>query len=439
MRLFKIQYGDYAHWQRQQAQRPEYGAQLAYWKDRLQGVPPLLELPTDYPRPKRIGTVGRRHTFSISSALMSRLYTLARSNGATLFMTLLAAFDVLLSRYARQSDIVVGSPISGRTHPELEPLIGCFLNMLVLRVNVSHSLTFIELLALVRSVVLDAFLNQSVAFEQLVEHPRPERNLGSAPLFQVMFVLQNFIASTEDPEGLRITPLLFDTDTAKLDLSLIFEERTDELRGIIEYRADLFEHATIVRMAAQVTRLLEQVVSNPSAQIAQLSLISPSEYHEIIIGWNATDTLWAEVDCLPRLFEAQVRRNPEKIAVCAGGTQLTYDELNRRANSLAHRLRGAGVGPDVLVPVYLRRSVELAIALLAVAKSGGAYIPVDVRTPQVRLQKILSDAQSRIILTEQSLTTALPLESDHWVLGVGLQKSQRSILHGRLKVVTLRT
>ncbi len=403
-----IQYADFAIWQQQWLQREVREAQLSYWKQQLSSTPTILELPTDRPRPAVQTNRGATQSLILSKPLTEALQKLSQQEKVTLFMTLLAAFQTLLYRYTGQDDIVVGTTISGRNRSEVECLIGFFVNTLVMRTDLSGTPSFREILYRAREVALGAYANQDLPFEQLVEKLQPERNLSHTPLFQVMFQLQNTPTTTLDLPGLTLSPLEFDKETAKFDLTLSMVEKEQELLGILVYNTDLFDAATIHRMLGHFQTLLSSIVANPDQQISKLSIISEEERHQLLIEWNKTQVDYPQNQCIHQLFEAQVERSPDAIAVVYEDQQLTYCELNQRANQLAHHLRSLGVEPEVLVGICVERSVNMVIGLLGIFKAGGVYVSLDAVYPQERLAFILQDAQVPVLLTQQRLIENLP-------------------------------
>ncbi len=395
-----IQYGDFAHWQRQWLTGDVLAAETDYWKTALANLPPLLELPTDRPRPPVQSYRGAHEPFKLSKELADQLNALSRRSGATLFMTLLAAFDVLLSRYSGQTDIAVGTPVANRTRPELEPLIGFFINNLVLRADLSEDPTFTALLAKVRETALHAYAHQDVPFEVLVEQLNPTRSLAYTPLFQVMLVLQNAPFSMLQLPELEITAIEFEQRATKVDLTLSLTETSDGLEGVLEYSTDLFDHATIERLLAHYTRLLEAIVANPEERVSRYELLSEEERERILVEWNRHDIPCPQDLTLHGLFEAQAARTPEATAIIYEGQQLTYRELDARANQLAHYLIAQGVQPEARVGLSLDRSPEMMIALLGILKAGGAYVPIDPSYPQARIDYIAADANARYVLTK---------------------------------------
>jgi amino acid adenylation domain-containing protein len=402
-----VQYADYAAWQRGWLAGPVLDAQLAYWKDALGGAPAALELPTDRPRPPVQTHAGARRALTLPPELAAALRALSRRRGATLFMTLLAAFDVLLARYTGEGDIAVGTPIAGRTHAETEPLIGCFLNTLVLRTAVDESLSASDLIARVKSVCLGAYAHQDMPFERLVQELAPERDLGRSPLFQVSFALQNTPRS-----GLRLGDLALrgaggETVTAKFDLSLVMNDAPAGLTASFLYNTDLFDAATIERMLEQLGLLLRGIVAAPEAPVRDLAMLPPGERELLLTTWNETAAPRPEGVLLHHLVEAQARRTPEAVAVVFEGQRLSYRELDARAGALAARLQDRGVGPDVLVGVAMDRSLELPVALLAVLKAGGAYVPIDPSYPAERIAFMLDDTRAPVVLAQAHVVPLL--------------------------------
>ncbi|WP_193200009.1 non-ribosomal peptide synthetase [Nostoc sp. MG11] len=403
-----IQYADFAVWQRQWLQGDVKESQLAYWRQQLAEIPALLELPTDRPRPAVQTFQGTNQDFSLSVELTQALELLSRREGVTLFMTLLAAYNTLLYRYTGQADILVGSPIANRNYSEIESLIGFFVNTLVFRTDISGNPTFRELLERVREVSLEAYAHQDLPFELLVEALQPERDLSHTPLFQVMFVFQNAPASDMELPGLTLSSLTADSLTAKFDLTLSFENTNQGLVGAWEYNTDLFDAATITRLAAHFQVLLESIVANPEQRVYQLPLLTANEQHQLLTEWNDTQTKYPQNQCIHELFTAQAERTPDVVAAVFDDQQITYHELNSRANQLAHYLRTLGVNSEMLVGIFVERSVEMVVGLLGILKAGGAYLPLDSDYPQERLSLMLSDSQISVLLTQQQLVERLP-------------------------------
>ena len=395
-----IQYADFAQWQREWLSGETLEKQLDYWRRQLAGAPLLPQLPTDRVRPAVQTFRGARVHAEWSPELNAQLKRLAQREGVTLFMTLLAAFQLLLSRWSGQDEVVVGAPIAGRTQLETEPLVGFFINTLILRTSLDGNPSVRELLQRVREVCLGAYAHQDVPFEKLVEELQPERNLSHSPLFQVLFVLQYAGKETEQVNALTLTPLKAETETSKFDLTLMIEESEIGLMCGIEYNTDLFDASTMQRMLGHYATLLEGFVANPAQPISELSLLTTAERNQVVNEWNDTFRDYGPAVPLHEMFEAQARRTPEAIAVVFEDQRLTYAELNEKANQLAHHLRSLGAGAESRVGVMLERSPELVISLLAALKAGGAYVPLDPDYPQERLAFMLDDSQVQVLLTE---------------------------------------
>jgi len=402
-----LQFADYAAWQRSELQSEELDRQLSYWQEKLRGAPPLLELPTDRARPAEQSFNGARVRRLLPLALRDDLQTLAKANNGTLFMILLAAFNVLLARYSGQDDIVVGTPIAGRQRTDLEGLIGLFLNTLVFRTDLSAAPTFTELLAQVQSTALDAYAHQDVPFDKIVDAVQPSRDMSYSPVFQVQFMLQNAPASGEPVAGLAIENVEFEYGTSKFDLTLATGETPDGLMAEVEYCTDLFDSQTIERMLEHFQTLLEGIVADPAAAVTRLPLISTAD-HELLQEWNATDVVYPGDETLPSLLTKQADATPAALALVFEDESLTYAELNGRANQLAHWLQAQGVGKDVMVGVFMERSTEMVVALLAIVKAGGAYVPLDPDYPEQRLEHMLEDADMPLVLTQSHLQAQLP-------------------------------
>lgn len=398
-----IQYGDFANWQQKWLDEQRIQPLLSYWKQKLQGELPILNLPTDRPRPPVQTFKGAQAKLVFSQTLKKQLKDLSRQQGVTLFMTLLTAFKILLYRYTGQTDILVGSPIANRNQAEIESLIGFFINILVLRTDLSGDLNFQDLLMRVKSTALEAYVHQDLPFEKLVDELQPTRDLSYNPLFQVMFVLQ----SLPKPNlGLSDVSLNYEegyNGTSKFDLTLFMEDREEGLVATCEYNRDLFNPDTITRMLGHFQTLLESIVSNREKSIAELSLLTPKESQQLLIEWNNTKADYPEDKCIHQLFEAQVEKTPDAVAIVFGNQELTYRELNSQANQLANYLQELGVKPEVIVGVCMKRSPEMAIALLAILKAGGAYVPLDPAYPQERLAFMLEDSQAKVLLTQTNL------------------------------------
>ncbi|HEX3252554.1 MAG TPA: amino acid adenylation domain-containing protein [Pyrinomonadaceae bacterium] len=405
----EIQYADYAAWQREWFTGDVLDEQLSYWREQLAGAPPVLELPTDHARPAVQTFHGATCDFTLDPSLAKALKALSRQHGATLFMTLLAAFKVLLWRYSGQTSVVVGTPIAGRTQVETEGLIGFFVNTLVLRTEVEAELSFVELLDHVKEVSLGAYAHQEVPFEKLVEELRPERSLSHTPLFQVMFILQNAPNDVLKLAGLEIEPLRVETKTTHFDLLLSMDDRDGQLSGTLEYNTDLFEESSIKRILRHYERLLEAVVANTDRPVSQLPLLSAEEQTQIVYEWNETYREFIPEIAVQELFERQAAERPDQLALVCGTKQLTYGELNARANQLGNYLRELGVGPDVGIGILMERSLEMIISVLGVLKAGGACVPLDIAAPPERLAYMIDDARAPIVLTKQPFLQRLSL------------------------------
>ena len=403
-----IQYTDFAVWQRQWLELEGLAEQLSYWKQQLEGAPTLLELPTDRPRPAIQTNRGGHQQFTLPLELGEAMTNLSKRAGATEFMAFFAAFVTLLYRYTGEKDIVVGTPIAGRNRPEIEGIIGLFVNTLVLRTDLSGNPSFEELLIMVREVALQAYAHQDLPFEKLVDALQQPRSLSHLPLFQVMFDLQNApIPSLELPE-ITVSSFPIETGTAKFDLALSIENTASNLIAEWEYNSDLFDDSTIARMAGNFQTMLAGIVANPQQPISQLPLLTEIEQHQLLVEWNNTQVDYPLDKCIHELFEEQVERNPDAVAVVYQDEQLTYGELNARANQLAHYLRTLGVSKEVLVGICVERSPLMVIGLLGILKAGGAYVPLDPAYPADRLAYMLNDSQAPVLLTQRQLADSLP-------------------------------
>jgi len=402
-----IQYADFALWQRNSLQGEVLEEQLAYWKKQLAGVPEGIALPTDRPRPSVPTYRGEMLPFALSRQLTDALKALGRREEVTLYMVLVASFQTMLYRYTGQDDILLGMVISDRKRPELQKLMGFFLNTLVLRSNLSGNPTFRDLLQRVREATLEAQAYPDVPFERLVKELQPERTVGQNPLFQVTITIEPPL--TLLPSGWTLTQMDVPTHTAKFDLSLELDDRPEGLIGRFEYNSDLFDAATITRLVGHWQTLLKSIVVDSTQHIAELPLLTAAEQQQLLVEWNATATDYPKDKGIHQLFEEQVERTPDSIALVFGEQQMTYRELNVRANQLAHYLRRLGVAPDVLVGIYMDRSFELAVSVLGILKAGGAYVPLDPTYPEERLAFMLADAQISVLLTQgQQLVDGLP-------------------------------
>ncbi|WP_445302295.1 amino acid adenylation domain-containing protein [Microcoleus sp. F4-D5] len=398
-----IQFADFAHWQRQWLQGEVLANRLAYWKQQLADLP-TLQLPSDRSRSPIQSFRGARQCLALPQSLTEMLKDLSRKQGVTLFMTLMAAFQTLLYRYTGQNDIPVGTVANIRNRQELEGMIGYFLNTLVIRTDLSGNPSFEELLVRVREVTLEAYTYQELPFQKLVEEIQPERNLSYNPLFQVALVLAPPLA---EMDGWRISQLDVDTGTAKFDLYLELDERSSGIIGRLEYNTELFDAATINRMLEHFQTLLKGIVANPEQKISELPLLSEFERQQLA-AWNDTETDYPKDACIHQLFEEQVKLTPDAIALIFEEQQLTYQELNQRANQLAHHLRNLGVGAEVLVGICVERSLEMVVGILGILKAGGAYVPLDPTYPKERLAFMLEDASVPVLLTQARLIKSLP-------------------------------
>lgn len=412
-----IQYADFAVWQRDSFKREVLEKQLSYWREQLGGELPVLQLPTDKQRPAVQSFRGAWQSRVLPKGLTTALKNMSQGENATLFMTLLAAYSTLLNRYTEQEDIVVGSPIAGRNRAETEGLIGFFINTLALRIDLSGDPSFRKLLQRVREVALAAYSNQDLPFEKLIEEISPERDTSYTPVFQVMFALQNAPAPALGLPALKpgqpLTPSEIHNKSAKTDLALFIEDSTEGLTASFEYSTDLFEESTIARMLKHFQILLESVVAEPEQRLSSLRLLPETEREKVLVQWNETQSDYPRDESIHKLFEVQVENTPEATALVFENQRLTYQELNARANQLAHCLKKVGVGPDVLVGICLKRSVEMVVGLLSILKAGGAYVPLDPAYPKERLAFMLEDTQAPVLLTQHSLMGNFPEHKAH--------------------------
>jgi amino acid adenylation domain-containing protein len=402
-----IQHADFAHWQRQSLTGEVIERELAYWKKCLSGAPIALAFPTDRPRPAMQSFRGARQSFTLSPELSRGLADLAQREGATVYMVLLAAFALLLSRYSGEEDIVIGSPIAGRRRPELEGLIGLFVNTLALRVDLSGEPSFLELLRRTKETALAAYDHQDLPFDRLVEELRPARDLSRQPVFQVMLAMLNVPQEALRLPGLTVRQVAGEAAAAQFDLSLHLFETPSGLQGHFDYATDLFDAGTIERLASHLTSLLEGIVLDSQRCLSELPLLSEVERHRLLVEWNATDAEYPQQMCIHELFEAQVERTPDAAAVVQEDRELSYGELNAKANRLAHHLRALGVGPDDRVAICVERSVEMVVGILAVLKAGGAYVPLDPSYPRYRFEGMLNESAPVVVLTQAGLLGAL--------------------------------
>lgn len=406
-----VQFADYALWEREQLREATVDKLLGYWKKQLSGTLPVLDLPIDRPRTATATFRGASQVVQLSRPLTQALKTLSQHEGVTLFMTLLAAFQVLLHRCTGQHDILVGSALAGRRKLELENLIGFFVNTLVFRGDLSGDPTFKELLGRTRETTLAAFAHQDLPFERLVQELGPDRAVRQNPLFQVMFVLQNAVMSPVALPDLNLEPLDVDNGTAKFDLTLQMLESPQGLRAALEYNVDLFESATIARLLKCFETLLENLTAHPEERISRLGWLTSEARAQVVVEFNRTETKYPADRTIADLFDEQVRRAPHAPAVTFEGRTLTYAELDGRAEQLAQTLRGMGVGTDTRVGLCLERSLELIVALVAIVKAGGAYVSLDLAYPPERLAFMIEDTKTPVLITQRKLRGKLPRNS----------------------------
>jgi amino acid adenylation domain-containing protein len=415
--VLPIQYADYAQWQRQWLQGEVLEQQLSYWRDQLAGLPPLLELPTDRPRPVEQTYRGATVPFATSKELQDHLQELSRQSGVTMFMTLLSAFAVLLSRYANQTDVAIGTPIANRTRTETESLIGFFVNTLVLRSDLSDEPRFVDLLKRTRETALQAYAHQDVPFEHLVEALNPDRSLSYSPLFQVSFSLLNNPPSTMSLSGVNVAPVQLQSEdgagVARYDLTFNVYETEQGIVGEVEYHTDLFDRSRMQRLLEHYERLLRAIVARPEERVSRYDFLSEAEKHLQLIEWNATQRPYPQDLCVHELFETQARERPDAVALVHENRQLSYGELNRRANQLARYLRAQQVSAESRVGVCLERSPEMVIGILGILKAGAAYVPLDPSYPEARLSQMIEQSGCELILSESALLTELPFLSEH--------------------------
>ena len=402
-----VQYADYAIWQRDYLTGEQLDQQLDYWREQLKRVT-ALELPRDKPRRSERSYRGASVGFNLTKELTQSLQELSERAGATLFMTLLAAFQTLLHRYTNQQDICVGTPIANRNRAEIEGLIGFFVNTLVMRNDFSGDPTFGQLLGRVRETALGAYANQDVPFERLVEELQPERDLSHSPLFQVLFTMQNAPEVKAELPGLEVEMLERQIQIATFDLSLVLQDSDQGMSGLLTGSLDLFEPEKLDRFVEHYEVLLESIVAGPEQKISQLPILSDAERQKLLVEWNDTQSATPDEHLIHQAIEATADRTPKAVAVRHEGEELTYSELNRRANQLARRLRCSGIGPEERVVIFMERSPEMLIALLGVLKAGGAYVPLDINLPSERLAFILNDVSAKALLTQETFKANLP-------------------------------
>jgi len=400
-----IQYGDFSVWQRKRMEDKGFDGQLDYWIHELAGAPGL-DLPTDLPRSAATSYAGARETFVLSGEVTQRLKEVSRRQGVTLFMNLLASFQLLLARYAGQDRVAVGFPIAGRNRKETEPLIGFFVNTLVIVTDLSGNPTVRDLLNRVREKALGAYAHQEAPFEKLVEELQPERSLNRHPLFQVMLVYQNYPTRTLELPGLTIAVEPVSTDKANFDLTLTFLEDDGLLYGSLEYSSDLYERGSIQRLLGHFRRTLDGIAGDQDSRVMDIPILTEQEWRQVV-EWNGAAAMYPADRCIHEMFEEQVDLTPDAIAAVCGTREISYRELNRRANQVGSYLRSLGVGAEIKVGLYMERTLEMLVGLLGVLKAGGAYVPLDPAYPAERLELLLKDAAAPFILTEEKFRGSL--------------------------------
>ncbi|MDH5548217.1 MAG: amino acid adenylation domain-containing protein, partial [Gammaproteobacteria bacterium] len=404
-----IQYADFAHWQREKLQGEVLERQQSYWRQQLAGASEILELPTDRPYPATQSYRGSNIRVSISKKITEKLLKISHSHSATLFMVLTAAYQLLLSQYSGQKDICIGTPSANRNHSELEPLIGFFINTLVIRTQLDGNPSFSELLTQVRETTLDAFTHQDLPFEQLIDELQLSRTMRHAPLVQAIFALHTSqhgaVGASTD---LQLEPIYAANPFTKVDLDLDLTETKNGLEGYIQFATDLFNEETVQRIADTFVQLLTNIADNPQKRLSEFNLLCETEAQQMLTEWNATERELPKKQCIHLLFEDQVAQTPNATAVVCDDQTVSYLELNTRANQLAHYLRKQGIGPDSLVGLCIDRSIEFFVAVLGILKAGGAYVPLDPDYPQERLISTLQDAKVKVLLTKSHLISSLP-------------------------------
>src|SRR3569833_1584361 len=415
----RVQYADYALWQRQWLGGAVQQEQLAYWRTHLAKAAELVNLPTDRPRPAVQDYAGASIEVQLDERLSAALKELSRKHGTTLYMTLLAAWSALVGRLAGQADVVIGSPVANRTRVEIEPLIGFFVNTLALRIDLSGQPTVGELLDRVRRSVLQGQAHQDVPFEQVVEALNPVRTLAHSPLFQLMFSWQNTPAQSLSLGSLRLQDLSEDEHhSAQFDLSLALQESGERIVGSLEYATALYERSTVERYLGYLKALLQGMVRDVAQGVERIAILEETERRLVLLGWNVILRAYPQQSCIQELFEQQVMRAPQGIAVEQGGQSLSYQELNERASRLAHWLRGQGVSPDERVGICVPRGIGMVVGILAVLKAAGAYVPLDASYPVERLAHMLDDSAPKVLLTHGSVRARLAAASPAVVLEI---------------------
>jgi amino acid adenylation domain-containing protein len=411
-----VQYADFAAWQREWLAGDALDAQLAYWRERLEGAPAVLELPTDRARPAVQSHRGEVRAFDVDPQLTARLRALARGADATLFMVLLAAFDLLIHRLSGRDDVVVGSPVAGRVRAETEGLIGFFVNTMALRTDLSGDPTFRELVRRVREGTLEAYAHQDLPFERVVEELHPERTLSHNPLFQVAFALQNVDMAPVDLPGLTLRLEDVDTGTSKFDMFLSMSEHGGRLRGTLEYATDLWEPATVDRMIGLFQQLLEAAAAHPDRRVSAAELVDEVERRTLTLRWSGRASPYPRESTIHGEFARVAEARPDALALAWDGGRITYGELHARSSRLAHHLRRAGVRADAPVALVMERGPELVVALLGILKAGGAYVPVNPQYPRERIRMMLDDCGARVAVAQSCLAHALPADGPRLVL-----------------------
>ncbi|WP_420130679.1 amino acid adenylation domain-containing protein [Longimicrobium sp.] len=417
-----LQYADYAEWQRAWMAGGALDEQLAYWRERLAGAPAVLELPTDRPRPAVQSHRGASHAFEVPPALAARLRALARETDSTLFMVLLAAFDLLIHRLSGRDDVVVGSPIAGRMRGEVEGLIGFFVNTMALRTDLSGDPTFRALIGRVRETTLEAYAHQDLPFERVVEAIQPDRTLSHNPLFQVAFALQNVPVEPVRLPGLALRLEEVDSGTSKFDLFLEMEEQGERLRGRVEYATDLWEAATAERMIRLFLHLLEGVAADPDRPASRAELVDAEERRRLVKRWSGAARVHPHESTVHATFAAVAESDPSRVALSWDGGTMTYGELHERSSRLANHLRALGVGADQPVALVMDRSPELVVAILGVLKAGGAYVPINPQYPRGRVELMLADCGARVVLAQVRLATSVPPDPEVRTVFVDVQR-----------------
>jgi len=396
-----IQYADYSIWQREYLKGEVLTKQSEYWRNKLSGTA-ILELPTDKIRPMEKTHNGNKLFFRLDKDISGKLDALSKENNVTLFMTLLSVFKVLLNKYTGQDDICVGSPIANRTRSEVEKLIGFFVNTLALRSDLSGNISFVDFIKQIKQTTLDAYSNQDMPFEKVIEIIQPERNLSYSPLFQVMMVLQNNPASELFFGDLSLRPVEFEQTVSKFDLIISFKETAEGLLGEIEYNTNLFEKDRIERMVGHINILVESIISNPTVTISELEILASTEKHKLLVEWNDTEADYPKDKCIHQLFEEQVEKTPLNIALQYEQEELTYHELNDRSNQLARYLQNKGVNSNSKIALIMDRSFEMLISIFGILKSGGCYVPIDSSYPNARINYIIDNSETQLVLTEKA-------------------------------------